>query len=237
MVARFDLPLRVVDRETERRFEKLLSDSWLRRKTDRPRRLGEHWAHVTTHLPELIDGKLFGTVVDVGPGPGEFLEICRHLGHCVLGIDAPNGRGGMGDDYLEYSRLMTQRQGIEVDCQGFLKWICQDHPGDRGTILAVNSRGSIEQAFAKYMLGEPHDLHHDCRKMAWSVSAALRETFEAMFEGLSRLLVPGGMFLVVANGAANANEYDRLIVESARSNGDFELVHHKSPTIHKWRKI
>jgi SAM-dependent methyltransferase len=238
MIAPFDIPLNAVDPVAKLRLEKLLRDPWLCRKTDRVRRLSEHHAHLYKYLRELCDSRSVGTgtVVDIGPGPGEFLELCRYYGHKVLGIDAPNGRGGMGDEYLEYSRLMTARQDIPVDCQGFVKWICQPHEGERETILSVNSRGSIEQALSKHMIGEPHDLHHDCRKMAWSMSAAMNETFEVMFDGLSRLLVPGGLFLVVANGALNATDYDSAIVQHAEKNGSFELVKHVSPTLHKWRK-
>jgi len=239
MVARFDPPLNPATDIAELRLSALLRDAWLRRKTDRPRRLGEHWTHIENHLPELLDKKCRGTgkVIDIGPGPGEFLEICRHLGHPVQGIDAPNGRGGMGDEYLEYSRLMVERQKIPVHYMGVLNCIFSPNDGESGSFLCVNSRGSIEQAFAKHMIGEPHDLHHDCRKMAWGMSAGLQERLDAMFAGLARLLIPGGLFLIVANGASNADEYDAAIVRSAKSNGCFELMKHEPPTIHKWRKI
>src|SRR5690606_26418783 len=60
----------------------LLDDPWLARKVDRERRLKEHRAYMERYCAEL-DGK--GLVIDIGPGPGEFLELCRAKGHDILG--------------------------------------------------------------------------------------------------------------------------------------------------------
>jgi hypothetical protein len=244
-----DLPLNPVPSAAwQQRAAALLADPWLRKKTDRTRRLQEHREHIDRYLPELLEHSMAGTgiVVDVGPGPGEFLELCRHLGHDTQGIDAPTGDGGMGSEYLEYSRLMTTRQEIDVEYVGFEPWICQPHEGKRGTILAVNSRGSIEQALSRHMLGAPHDQHHDCRKLRWSMSADLLQTLDAMFAGLARLLIPGGLFVVVANGAENTAEYDEAMVKAAARTCAFEPVIRfpldknprlLNPAIHKWRRI
>jgi SAM-dependent methyltransferase len=217
------------------RFARLLESAWLNRKIDRYRRLREMNAYIRVHCPELLLGG-DGLVVDVGPGPGEFLELARAMGFAILGIDAAKGAGGMGYEYLEACRLLTDRQKLPVLYDGFERWVFDDHSVINGTVALINFRGSIEQAFSRHMLGEPHDQHHNCRLLRWSMSAALREHMQVAFNQMARLLRPGGSILIAANGSANDEEYDSLIMAAAQLNGVLDLTMHKGATTHKWTK-
>ncbi len=217
--------------------ERLLRDEFLRAKYDRCRRLAEKWAYLDEYLPEIIESPVRGaTVIDIGPGPGEFLECCRSLGYDVRGVDAAAGEGGMGDAYLELSRLLTQRQGIPVDYCGLTGWL------DRGTevfaegsVALINSQGSIEQACSHMMAGEPHHEHHDCRRLKWRTGSELQAFFNKVMSVWKSWLLPGGIIFLYANGAENTRAYAKAIERAAQDVGDLELVLRRK-RIHKWKK-
>lgn len=209
-------------------------EGWARRKLDMPRRRRELTAYVDRWLQELRDIEP-GLVVDVGCGPGDFLAICREFGHQVLGIDAPNGRGGMGDFYLALCREERKRLGVEVDESGLQEGFPRLFNEHNGTVACINARGSIEQAGADCMLGDPHHFHHDCRKLEWNRQTG--ESFLRTFIGMSAgMLRPGGILLIAANGSRNGDDwYDRTVRTWGQSHG-LRLVEFSGPLTHKWVK-
>lgn len=216
-------------------FRRVMQDEFLKQKYDRSQRLKAKWDYLHTVLPEMVDSPRRGTtVVDVGPGPGEFLEWCRHFGYAVRGVDAASGCGGMGDPYLELSRLMTRRQRIPVDYCGLTEWIARHHEIlSPGSVALINSQGSIEQACSRWMDGESHEVHHDCRRLKWRVGDELSAFFREMMAAWQSWLVPGGTIFIYANGAANTRAYAKAIERAARSVGKLTLVR-REKRIHKW---
>ena len=228
------IPLNPVAQEWNYKYARLMENAWLYKKTERSRRLREHNAHIGRYCPEIRKADP-GLVVDVGPGPGEFLELCRACGHSILGIDAPNGKGGMGDDYLQASRLMQERQQIPMDFAGFEGWVNGEHPTINHTVALINFRGSIEQALSRHMIGDPHHLHHQCKRLSWSMTAGLKESLQVAFTQMTRLLRSEGALLIVANGSANDADYDTMMIEAGKEAG-LILVRHEPHLVHKWRK-
>ena len=229
--------LPVPEAEWSARMERLMQDEFLRTKYDRSRRLTEKWNYLHEYLPELVESPRVGaTVIDIGPGPGEFLEWCRHLGYEVRGVDAAGGQGGMGDGYLALSQLLTQRQQIPVDYCGLTGWIDRHaEVVESESVALINSQGSIEQACSHMMLGESHDKHHDCRKLKWQTGDVLRTFFCQVMSIWKSLLLPGGTIFIYANGAANTPVYAKTIERAAREVGGLELILHQK-RIHKWQK-
>ena len=224
-----------------------MADPYVRKKYDRERRLREKSRYIDELCPEVKTASP-GLVVDVGPGPGEFLELCRSYGHRVFGIDAATGESGMGDGYLRLSELMCERQGIEVARLGLNKFLdCGFGIADCGlenvqseirnpkSAILVNSQGAIEQCFAEHMIGPPHHLHKDCRRLAWRLDDTLAAQFVCMFRTWLRWLRPGGYVLIYANGSQNTAEYESFIARCADKAEGFQLVRHE-PRVHKWRK-
>lgn len=225
------------DAEWTARFERLMQDGFLAGKYDRARRLEDKGRYLHDHLPELVSRPAPGTtVVDVGPGPGEFLEWCRYLGYEIRGVDAAAGRGGMGDAYLELSRLLTRRQQVPVDYCGLAAWIARhDEILRPQSVALVNSQGSIEQACSHLMEGSPHDQHHDCRRLRWRAGDELAAFFDEMLSAWKSWLVPGGTIFIYANGAANTRAYEKAIERAARRVGGLTLTYRRK-RIHKWLK-
>jgi hypothetical protein len=234
-------------------YNRLMMIPYVKSKCDRKRRLREKRIHIAD-LCHHLQSQEPGLVIDIGPGPGEFLEVCRSMGHKVIAVDAPTGEGGMGDDYVELSALMLERQQIQTWRTGLMGF-CRTYWGEddailktpggvvsmpnvrdqlQGSAVHINLQGSVEQCFAKFMAGPPHHIHKDCKQLFWDISVALIAEWRHMFYTFSDLLRPDGHILIYANGAKNTGEYETSIAEVAGTCG-LELVLH-SPRIHKWKK-
>lgn len=193
---------------------------FVRRKTDRGRRMHEHQEYVSRWLLDAFHQSP-GLVIDIGPGCGELLELARAAGHDILGVDAPEGDGGMGDEYLAACRLMHERQRIPVVYMRLLDWLAQETViGEfAGRCVAVNFRGSIEQCFSDYMLGEPHHVHQDAKRLAWREDEATAETIDAAMLRLASLLRHGGHLAIAFNGASNSEWASRTFDDAGIAAG------------------
>lgn len=220
--------------EWDARYSQLMTSPWLARKTDRARRLREHAEYLMEHVPEILFRDAGGLVVDLGPGCGELLELARLIGCETLGIDAACGFGGMGNDYVETCRMLTERQGLPVDRCGFDAFFADGkHVPHRASAILVNSRGSIEQMLHRHMEGEKHHLHQDCRRLRWRETGATREAMEAWYFKCRELLMRGGIILVAANGSQNDQWYDKTSVAAGTSIG-LRLIDSQRNLLHKW---
>lgn len=220
----------------DREFMPDFGEVWARSKLDMSRRRVELTAHIAQWLPELRTMQK-GTVIDLGAGPGDFLALCSDMGHDVFGVDAPQGRGGMGDAYLEICREERKRLGVHVDEIGALRWIemvlMENMPRQA---VCVHSRGAIEQMFANVMLGEPHDSHHECKRLDWDIDAA-PDCFRRLMRACAKVLRPGGIVLIAANGTKSTDVFYERAIQEAASKAGLRMVGHRPPLLHKWLKV
>ena len=209
--------------------------TWANQKLNMPRRRNELEVYIQRYLPELnrMDP---GLVIDIGCGPGDFLSMCKEMGHDALGIDAPDGEGGMGDAYLELCKKYCGRFGVDVWRCGF-----EDVLMDSDTwhisqpVCCINLRGSIEQALSSCMVGPPHHEHHRADKLDWNTETAVWWLDKLMWFASSHL-VEGGVLLIHANGTNKTDGwYDRAIRVCADTVG-LVLVRQEGLLLHKWRK-
>lgn len=216
-------------------WDTLMADPFLKRKLDRSRRVTDHLDYIAEYLPEIKDSPP-GLVIDVGPGCGELLEMARECGHTILGIDAPNGIGGMGDGYLAACRLMHQRQHIPVEYVGFEAWLLAGNAWAEESVVAVNMRGSIEQCLSRFMVGPPHHEHHNCQQLDWSRTTDTVQMFDRMFSSYRSMLRDDGVVLIHANGTGYTNRwYDTELRASAERCG-LKLVRQEKNRLHKFAK-
>ena len=228
---RFPLkPIPSADWENKANF--LLKDAWLRKKVDRDRRLEEHWNYLTKYASNVLTSSTKrGLVIDLGCGLGELLEICQSLGHDAIGVDAETGIGGMGDNYLQFAKLMQDRQKLDVHRVGFNKWLL--HSKQRvGTALLINSRGSFEQMNAEWMDGPPHHEHQSAAKLSWRMGQPLCDHLTWVLRSCRRLLRNDGTFLVHCNGSENRDKFEPVFLGIAERVG-LKLLKHET-NLYQW---
>tara|TARA_Y100001938_G_C8051096_1_gene411758 strand:+ start:409 stop:1152 length:744 start_codon:yes stop_codon:yes gene_type:complete len=223
--------------ENKKVLERLLKDEYVRKKCNRSRRIPEQLRYIETYCPELIrEVKNPGIVLDIGPGPGEFLEICRFLGHDTKGYDAPLNDSEMGDNYVMFSHLSSKNQKLDIEYIGFEN-IIESLPQKDNSVFFINSRGSIEQVFKAHLRGVPHRIHKQSSYLCWDIDQTLRDKFIKFFKEISRVLQPGGVFFIHGNGTMNTSEYDKLIVETVREISSLFLDIDYSPRSNRTHKI
>ena len=108
--------------EWDDEFARLMRVPYLAKKYNREVRIKEHFDFLRTYCPDILLGG-DGLVIDIGPGPGEALEICREYGWKTIGVDAPSGDGGMGTGYVKLSRMLHERQGLDVRYCGWQDFV------------------------------------------------------------------------------------------------------------------
>lgn len=218
-------------------YERLMQDAWLARKTNRERRLNEIINYIDQNCIAEMNPHKKGLVVDIGPGPGEFLEIARLKGNKILGVDAPSGKGGMGENYVRVSQLMHIRQKIPVMYVRFTVWLSSQTASQTAPdCKLINFRGSIEQCFSKYMDGPGHDKHQDCMQLSWKENDATIDAIEHSMEIMSQLLVRRGAVLIHANGARNHQWFWKKLHIAAHHAGFVSDFESSDGRLMKWIK-
>jgi len=227
--------------EDEKLYNELIKDDYIMKKcANRAKRIKDIKDYVNNLAPEIFHesnknlNHLY--VIDIGPGPGELLELARHHGYGHLGFDAPLDDCEMGDKYIKFSHLMAKRQNINIEYCDFYKKI-----GNLGlqdsTVVFINSRGSIEQVFRDHLVGVPHKVHKEAKRLAWKIDDDLKDKFRSMFLEFSRVLVTGGTILIHGNGASNVNEYNDLIKDTIENIESLVIEASDKERLHKIRKI
>jgi len=235
-----DLPLLEIPNKTwESKYKNLLKDDFLKNKYNRDKRIKDKISYINNYAPELK--KSNGLIIDLGPGPGEFLEICKFYGNDVLGIDSKPGTCGMGEKYLSLSKLLTQRQKIKVLYEGVNNLLNNKLPLEDNSVFFVNSQGSIEQIFQDFFIKESVDFHSGYRYLEWDFNNPnLIPTFTKFISEIKRILVPSGRLLIYGNGTASnegTRKYRNMLVETINKIGGFEIEFEKNDRLHKFKKI
>jgi len=194
-------------------LDTLLKNNYVSYKCDRLRRIPEHLLYIEKLGKELLENQLENQlVIDIGPGPGEFLEICRFLGYRIKGYDAPLNQSEMGDEYVLFSSYMAECQNLDIEYIGFENLISK-LPFENNSVFFINSRGSIEQVFKDHLIGVPHRVHKKSSYLCWKIDDNLKEEIKIFLKEVERVLQAGGIFLIRGNGAMNTREFDNLLRE------------------------
>lgn len=236
------LPLYPIpSKEWENTYNRLIKDPYVITKYNRDTRLNEQLNYIDTYLPEIYAGN--SKILDLGPGPGEFLEYCRYFKNNIWGIDAKSDDCEMGTEYLQLSWLLAERQKIPVEYFGLENYVNNKgiNPGlpfEDNSVSIINSQGSWEQMLKEYLIGRPHREHKNCNLLSWDISNYnLKEFLIKTFKEFDRILVNGGIILIYGNGAQNQKEYDFIFRDILHTEfKHFEIMFTKDNRLYKIRK-
>jgi len=140
-------------------------------------------------------------IIDLGPGPGDFLKIFRdELGYNnIKGYDAKlDSIKGMGKNYVNLCYFIARENNIPIEYCNF------EETGfsginDNSTYL-INSRGSFEMIFHKYLLGPPIENHHNIRKLEWNHTKNMYNKILFFFNSCYSKLIKNGILFISFNG-------------------------------------
>ena len=228
MIALKSVPYNGWDKE----YVELMKDPYVRKKYNRERRIQDKQAYIKKYLPEINSSM---RVLDLGPGPGEFLEVCRKMGCEIHGIDAPIGQSEMGDEYIRLCKLMSDRQKLNIKYIGVDKMLEANgkFPYSDCFFDVINSQGSIEQIFKNRMDGVPCRVHKNCNLLSWIIDTRTKELFLLFFEEINRILKHDGICFIYANGAKNVSAYNDMVFESVKKVNGLYVINSLDNRIHK----
>lgn len=230
-----NLPLKNASEEWTNEYNKLLEDPYISTKYNRNKRIKDKSRYINFYQPEILMGD--GNVFDIGCGPGEYLEICRYYGNKIQGVDAIPGKSDMGNEYLNLSKLLTERQKIPVDYCGFDTMLKNGRiPFENKSLTFINSQGSIEMVFNEYMVGPPMVEHRNSSLIEWNITQELKDLFDVMFSEFRRTLVLNGFCMIYGNECKNQEDYNNLFLNRCEKHG-FTVVSTNKKTLHKIRKL
>jgi len=228
-------------KEDEAEYNELLKNEYIQRKcANRKKRIKDIKDYIISLAPEILSegnrnlNNLL--VIDIGPGPGELLEVARNHGYNHLGYDALIEDCEMGNEYIRYSYLMSKRQNLNIEYCDFYKKIGSLNIPEKSTAL-INSRGSIEQVFRSHLEGIPHKQHKDAQQLSWIIDDKLKEKLILMFEEFCKILVINGVILIHGNGAKNVDEYHQLLSEIISNIEGLNMEATDGVRLHKIRRI
>ena len=234
-----NLPLKRINSNWQKEFDDLMKDEFLIKKYNRTIRIKDHTEYLSSFFPQIFyksnsAKKYF--VVDVGPGPGELLEIVRNLGYNIAGFDAKINDCEMGEPYVKLSKMLSDRQQLNIKYCGFEN-IIDTFPFENNSVFLINFRGSIEQVFKKHLIGEPHIKHHDAKRLEWSFSDNMINDFNKLFKSVERTLVKNGCLLIHGNGTKNISEYNLFILRLCEKFKNLVCDGTDTKTLHRIKKI
>jgi len=220
----------------QHKFDVVTKDPYISKKYDRNKRLQNKSIYIKKNFKD-VDFK-GAMVLDIGPGPGEFMEICRELGANVFGIDAPIMFSEMGNEYMTLSKLMVDRQQLDVKYIGLETLLKKEDklPYPDNYFRIINSQGAIEQVFRDYLEGIPHRVKKDKNLTSWVIDDKLENILTLFFTEILRTLEPKGICLIYGNGAKNVKEYDKLIKKIVGNIDGLALIYSKKHRLHKVRR-
>ncbi len=181
----------------------LLQDPYLSKKYNRLDRVKEKIDYAERITPEVLMGGL--SVVDIGPGPGEYLEWCRYFGNEILGVDSAS-ENAMGSEYEVLSRLCHKYQEIPMDYTGLDGFI----NGNLSGFNLINLQGSLEMAMEPCLIGEDFHKHHRVQNMVLDLDLGEAYLYK-VFNSFAAKLKDQGRVVLYCNSVKNQNEYADLI--------------------------
>lgn len=230
----WDLPLNPSPgSDWDRSYFELLKDPFISKKYNRVNRLNDKIIYIKKYLPEIKEST--GSVLDIGPGDGCFLEVCRFYGNEIRGIDAKLDDSDMGDAYMRLSKLLVERQKIPVDYVGFDNLLkLGPLPFETNSLSAINSQGCIEMIFRDFMEGQPLKEHRNTSKISWNITPNLQDMFLTFLSESSRILKPNGILLIYGNACGNQNSYHEMIHDISKK-ANFNIEFSDGSRLHKLR--
>jgi SAM-dependent methyltransferase len=226
-----NIPLNFITPELQAEYNELMKSELLAKKVERVERIRGKQQYIENYLPEIKKGGK--AVLDIGPGPGEFLELARYYGCAIVGVDNCSDPMIKGDTlrlYQRFCKLNHARQLLWVIHEDFNKIV---ERGFKSLSLPafdiVNCQHAINLIFSGNFYGSIENGD------SWIFDDTLAALFDSLFCFFADAVLPGGAVMIAALNAANKSEYSVKITHAAVSHG-FRVEICDNELNHKFRR-
>jgi hypothetical protein len=231
-------------------YKELITNPHVQFKMERNRRIDEKLRYVTKYLPEVMSGGL--SVLDLGTGPGEFLEVVRSFNCKGIGINPPENHRWLNlsdsvlskyhEDrilkYNEFSKINISRQLLEVKTFDVFNCIMNENKElENMKFNIINCQDAINLILIKhYEVHSEIDNYKNKRIFGnWIINDDFYNCLNKMIDFFDKLLMPNGSILISALASTNDKKYSRTIINSAENFG-YKVELCINNNIHKFRK-
>jgi hypothetical protein len=245
-----EIKLNPVPKDYEVLYNEIMKDERFSDKMDRTKRLDEKFSYVTSYLPEVINGGY--KVLDIGTGPGEFLEVLRNF-HCEgIGTNPPENHRWYNNlepelakiqeervqKYINFSKINIHRQKLEVktiemyDC-----FINGNRELEKMKFNIINCQDAINLILIKcYDLNFSIDHYKNEHVFGkWIIDDHFYHCVESMMGFMDKILLPDGAIVMVALTSSNDNKYSKALINMGKKLG-YKIEICKNNNVHKFIK-
>ncbi len=243
--------LNKIPEEYESIYKELIKDPWIQNKVERNKRMEEKLRYVSKYIPEVMNGGY--KVLDIGTGPGEFLEVIRSFNCQAVGINPPENHRWY--DILEsdltkihedrikkynvFSKINILRQ--KLDALTFDMYDCIMNGNkelEKMKFNIINCQDAINLILIKhYDLNFTIDNYKNKNTFGkWIINDDFNNCINKIISFFDRILMPNGAIVIVALASSNDKKYSKTITNVARNFG-YKVELCENNNVHKLRKI
>lgn len=207
-----------VDKEAYDFYITKIKDSGM--KINHGERLKQEAGYIKKYLPMILKGGL--SVLDIGTGPGEFLQICQTHNCQNVGIDVEKYKNHKNSNLnILYANARDLFENIT------------DSFGPYDIINCKHVLNLIMKSDFNFPLDTEGKYHNDG---SWIYGPKMDDSFTTMFYFLKHSLKENGIFMVSAHHCSDEKQYSEYIKSMALKCG-FNLDKEFSNLIHRFKKV
>ncbi len=244
------IKLNSIPKELEATYNEIIKSPKFSVKFDRDKRINEKLQYISSYMPEISKGGY--KILDIGTGPGEFLEVLRNYNCTGIGINPPdNHRWSEIRDtelanyheesiikYNTFSKINIFRQKLDVlSIDMFSCFTNGNKELEKMKFNIINCQDAINLILIKYYdlnyAIDNYKNHHIFGK--WILSEEFYSCLKLMIKFFDKILLPGGAIMLVALISSNDQEYSQKLIHTAKELG-YNIEISKDYHIHKFRK-
>jgi hypothetical protein len=222
--------------EYKKSYSEIMQNPWLAKKIERAFRIEEKQNYVRKFMPEVQVGGF--EILDIGTGPGEFLEVLKFYGNNAIGLDdcAACGHQELEFVYYEFARINHRRQKLNIIYDDMAQVLKRGHPElNNKKFNIINCQHAINFIagcfdFKSDSLGKYNN------QGSWIFGAIFTAFFNDYLNWCQKHLYQEGIVVITALTAQNAKEYAENIELIAKENGYMTELSDKNLN-HRFRLI